>query len=59
VEHKPKMIVAGYSAYSRVLDFARFRRIADKVGAYLMRTSRTSRAGGGGRAPSRCPMPIS
>jgi glycine hydroxymethyltransferase len=36
VEHKPKMIVAGYSAYSRVLDFARFRKIADKVGAYLM-----------------------
>ena len=36
VEHQPKMIVCGYSAYSRVLDFARFRRIADKVGAYLM-----------------------
>ena len=36
VEHKPRMIVAGYSAYSRVLDFARFRKIADKVGAYLM-----------------------
>jgi len=36
VEHKPKMIVAGYSAYSRILDFARFRKIADKVGAYLM-----------------------
>jgi glycine hydroxymethyltransferase len=36
VEHKPKMIIAGYSAYSRVLDFARFRKIADKVGAYLM-----------------------
>jgi len=35
VEHKPKMIVAGYSAYSRVLDFKRFREIADKVGAYL------------------------
>src|SRR5665213_431573 len=35
VEHKPKMIVAGYSAYSRVLDFERFRTIADKVGAYL------------------------
>jgi glycine hydroxymethyltransferase len=35
VEHKPKMIVAGYSAYSRVLDFPRFRSIADKVGAYL------------------------
>jgi glycine hydroxymethyltransferase len=36
VEHKPKMIVAGYSSYSRILDFARFRRIADKVGALLM-----------------------
>ncbi len=36
VEHTPKIIVCGYSAYSRVLDFARFRRIADKVGAYLM-----------------------
>ncbi len=35
MEHKPKMIVAGYSAYSRVLDFQRFRAIADKVGAYL------------------------
>src|SRR5512136_1615340 len=35
-EHKPKMIVAGYSAYSRVIDFARFRKIADKVGAFLM-----------------------
>jgi len=36
VEHKPKMIVCGYSAYSRVLDFPRFRKIADRVGAYLM-----------------------
>ncbi|GAB4490117.1 MAG: serine hydroxymethyltransferase [Thermodesulfovibrionales bacterium] len=36
LEHKPKMIVAGYSAYSRTLDFARFRKIADRVGAYLM-----------------------
>jgi glycine hydroxymethyltransferase len=36
LEHKPKMIVCGYSAYSRIIDFARFRRIADKVGAYLM-----------------------
>ena len=35
VEHKPKMIVAGFSAYSRTLDFARFRAIADSVGAYL------------------------
>ena len=36
LEHKPKMIIAGFSAYSRVLDFPRFRAIADKVGAYLM-----------------------
>ena len=35
VEHKPKMIIAGFSAYSQELDFARFREIADKVGAYL------------------------
>ena len=34
-EHKPKMIVAGFSAYSRIADWARFREIADKVGAYL------------------------
>lgn len=33
---KPKMIVAGFSAYSRHLDFARFRRVADQVGAYLV-----------------------
>lgn len=35
-EHKPKMIVAGASAYPRALDFAAFREIADSVGAYLM-----------------------
>ena len=35
VEHRPKMIVAGFSAYSRVVDWQRFRDIADKVGAYL------------------------
>ncbi|WP_394939403.1 serine hydroxymethyltransferase [Psychromicrobium sp. YIM B11713] len=35
-EHRPKMIVAGWSAYARQLDFAEFRRIADSVGAYLM-----------------------
>jgi len=34
-EHKPKMIVAGFSAYSRVIDWQRFRAIADDVGAYL------------------------
>lgn len=36
LEHKPKMIVAGASAYSRTIDFAKFREIADEVGAYLM-----------------------
>lgn len=35
VEHKPKLIIAGGSAYPRVLDFAKFRAIADEVGAYL------------------------
>ena len=36
LEHKPKMIVAGFSAYSQLLDFERFRAIADSIGAYLM-----------------------
>ena len=36
LEHKPKVIVAGGSAYPRIIDFARFRAIADEVGAYLM-----------------------
>lgn len=35
-EHRPKMIIAGFSAYSQVLDFERFRTIADSVGAYLL-----------------------
>lgn len=35
-EHKPKMIVAGFSAYSRIIDWQRFRDIADSIGAYLM-----------------------
>jgi glycine hydroxymethyltransferase len=35
-EHQPKMIVAGFSAYSRVMDWQRFRDIADSVGAYLL-----------------------
>jgi glycine hydroxymethyltransferase len=34
-EHRPRMIVAGFSAYSRVIDWARFRTIADSIGAYL------------------------
>ncbi len=36
LEHKPKLLMCGYSAYPRVIDFARFRAIADKVGALLM-----------------------
>ena len=36
LEHKPKMIVAGFSAYSGIVDWARFREIADKVGAWLL-----------------------
>jgi glycine hydroxymethyltransferase len=35
-EHKPKMIVAGFSAYPRVMDWAKFREIADEIGAYLL-----------------------
>ena len=36
IEHKPAMIIAGFSAYSGIMDWGRFREIADKVGAYLM-----------------------
>lgn len=36
LKHRPKMIVAGASAYSRIIDFKKFREIADEVGAYLM-----------------------
>ncbi|TAL60791.1 MAG: serine hydroxymethyltransferase [Legionella sp.] len=36
LQHKPKLIIAGFSAYSRILDWERFRAIADKVGAYLL-----------------------
>ena len=36
LEHKPRMIIAGFSAYSRVMDWPRFRAIADQVGAYLL-----------------------
>ncbi|MEV4274083.1 serine hydroxymethyltransferase [Micromonospora aurantiaca (nom. illeg.)] len=35
-EHRPKLLIAGWSAYPRTLDFARFRRIADQLGAYLL-----------------------
>src|SRR3974377_1556299 len=53
-EHKPKMIVAGASAYPRILDFARFREIADSVGAFFMVDMAHISglgAGGGGPAP--------
>jgi len=36
LEHRPKLLIAGFSAYSRVIDWARFRRIADAVNAYFM-----------------------
>ncbi|MCA9839154.1 MAG: serine hydroxymethyltransferase [Trueperaceae bacterium] len=36
LEHKPKMIICGATAYSRIIDFAKFREIADSVGAYLL-----------------------
>ena len=36
LEHRPRLIIAGFSAYSRVMDWARFRAIADRVGAYLL-----------------------
>ncbi len=36
LEHRPRLIVAGFSAYSRVMDWSRFRAIADRVGAYLL-----------------------
>jgi glycine hydroxymethyltransferase len=36
LEHKPRMIVAGFSAYSQIMDWSRFREIADKAGAYLL-----------------------
>jgi glycine hydroxymethyltransferase len=36
LEHRPKLLIAGFSAYSRVIDWARFRKIADAVGAYFL-----------------------
>src|ERR1700720_280155 len=48
-EHRPKVLVAGFSAYSRVLDFVRFRAIADAVGAYLfVDMAHVAGLGGGG-----------
>lgn len=47
MEFRPKMIIAGASAYPREWDYKRFREIADKVGAYLMVDMAHIRWGGG------------
>jgi glycine hydroxymethyltransferase len=58
LEHQPKMIVAGFSAYSKTLDFARFRQIADKVGAYLfVDMAHVAGLVAAGLYPTRCPTP--
>ena len=55
-EHKPRMIIAGFSAYSQVVDWARFRAIADEVGAYfLVDMAHVAGLVAGGAYPS--PMP--
>ena len=55
-EHKPKMIICGATAYSRVIDFAEFRKIADEVGAYLLAdVSHISGLIAGGVHPSPIP----
>jgi glycine hydroxymethyltransferase len=54
-EHKPKMIIAGASAYSRVIDFPRFRQIADSVGAvFLVDMAHYSGLIAGGAYPNPC-----
>ena len=59
-ERKPKLLLAGWSAYPRILDFERFRAIADAVGAYLM-VDMAHFAGlvAAGCTPTRCPTPTS
>ena len=55
LEHKPAMIIAGFSAYSGIMDWARFREIADKVGAYLLvDMAHVSGLVAGGVYPSPC-----
>ncbi len=54
-EHRPKLIVTGASAYARTIDFARFRAIADEVGALSWPTWRTSRASSRRATPSPVP----
>ncbi|MEO1584940.1 MAG: serine hydroxymethyltransferase, partial [Planctomycetota bacterium] len=56
LEHKPKMLLCGYSAYPRIIDFARFRAIADEVGALLMAdVAHISGLIAGGQHPSPFP----
>ncbi|MEM0983360.1 MAG: serine hydroxymethyltransferase [Planctomycetota bacterium] len=56
LEHKPRMLLTGYSAYSRVIDFARFRAIADECGAILMAdVAHISGLIAGGQHPSPFP----
>jgi glycine hydroxymethyltransferase len=58
LEHRPKMIIAGATAYPRLIDFARFREIADEVGAWLMVDARTSSGSvAGGPSRHRCRTP--
>ena len=58
---KPKLIIAGASAYSRHIDWARFRKVADEIGAYLHgRHGALCRPGRGRRlSRARCRMPMS
>ncbi|GAA3304451.1 hypothetical protein GCM10020218_104070 [Dactylosporangium vinaceum] len=53
LQHRPKMIICGATAYPRLIDFARFRAIADEVSAYLMVDAAHSSAWCRGRAISR------
>src|SRR5581483_671040 len=54
-EHRPKMIIAGASAYPRILDFARFRQIADSVGAiFLVDMAHISGLVAAGLHPNQC-----
>ena len=57
LEHKPQVIIAGWSAYPRHLDFAAFRSIADEVGALPLGRHGALRRPGGRRACTRRPVP--
>ncbi len=58
-QHRPKVVVAGFSAYSRVIDWARFRAIADSVGAYLfVDMAHVAGLVATGLIPIQCPSPM-